>query len=69
MHTTEYITGKARSFFEPETTALANKRIATGRGLLKELSKNRHINPEEKQKRYQAAEESIAWWTKLLEEE
>ena len=71
MKSTEYITGKPKSYFEPETTALATKRIKACRELMSELANKRKLgilDPEDIT-RYMTAEESVKWWTKILEEE
>ena len=73
MHTTKYITDQERSFFEPELTILATKRIKTAIALKKKLSrlkndpKNKHLI-DEYIKQYQAADASHVWWEELLNE-
>ena len=71
MKSTDYITGKPREFFEPEVTLLATKRIEACRELMAKLARKRKLgllDPEDMD-RYMAAEESVKWWTKILEEE
>jgi len=71
-HSTEYITGKPKSHFEPCITTLANERIRTGREVMAMLSKEKNNHPHddivELVDRYQAAEESVRWWQRILDE-
>jgi len=73
MKSTEYLTGKPKSFFEPCITQVAEARIASGRELMSELSRQRDLPPHDDIAalihRYQAAEYMVEWWTKILEEE
>ena len=71
MKSTEYITGKPRSYFEPEITALATKRIKACRELMAELAKKKYtqeLKPDDIA-RYMTAKESVKWWTEILEED
>ena len=72
MKTTEYLFDEPREFFEPETTALATKRIKAARKLMKRISSKKD-NPklstaelDALATRYEAAEDAVAWWTELL---
>ena len=73
MKSTSYITGKPREFFEPEITILAEKRIKACKELMAELAHQKTTPPHEDIaamiNRYSVAEESVKWWTKILEEE
>jgi len=71
MTSTKYLTGKPKSYFEPEQSALARKRIKACGALLYEIAERRRNNELEPDDitRYIRAEESIKWWTELLEEE
>ena len=72
-NSTWYITNKPRSYFEPELTILAEKRIETGKELLKELASLRdNATPDELKgyiARYEETRKSVQWWSDLLEEE
>jgi len=71
MKSTKYLTGKPKSYFEPEQSALARKRIKACRELMKEIAqrrKNNELEPDDIS-RYISAQESVEWWTELLEEE
>ena len=70
MKTTEYITGKPRSYFEPEITTLATKRIKACRQLMAAIARKRrdgNLEPEDVN-RYMEAEKSVIWWTEILKE-
>ena len=71
-HSTEYLTGLPKSHFEPNLTIVANMRIQAGRDLMRELSKQRELPPHDDIvaliTRYQAAEEMVAWWQRILDE-
>ncbi len=72
-NSTLYITGKPRSYFEPELTILATKRIETGKALLKELATLRDTATKKELAehivRYTATQKSIQHWVEILEEE
>jgi len=72
-HSTEYLFDKPRSAYEPEVTVLATARIADGKALMKRLAraKDRASLGEIPKliERYQAAEEAVKHWTKILNEE
>ena len=70
MRSTENLTGKPKSYFEPEQSALAVKRIRACKELMKEIAtrrRNHELEPDDIS-RYLAAQESVEWWTELLEE-
>ena len=77
MKSTLRITGKPKEFFEPETTALATKRIKASRDLMKVLAEERRqgfpgqssAQQRDTIARYQEADKAARWWQSLLEEE
>jgi len=77
MKSTLRITGKPREFFEPETTALATKRINASKELMKELAEERRqgfpgqssAQVEDTMNRYQEAQAAMKWWQEILDEE
>ena len=72
-HSTEYLFDKPRSYFEPEVTALAQKKINAAIELKAELA---HIDvqnmsfemKEELHTRYRLVDESKQWWEEILYE-
>jgi len=71
IKSTKYLTGQPKSFFEPEQSILAKKRIEALKMLMTEISArrvNNMLEPDDAH-RYIKAETAIEWWTALLEEE
>jgi len=73
-HTTEYLFGRPRSAYEPHVTILAKRRITDAKILMKRLSKEKNMTLKQSEidkliERYQAAEEAVKHWTKILNEE
>ncbi len=74
MKSTLRITGKPKEFFEPETTALATKRINASKDLMKELAEERRQGfpgqssdeIEDTMNRYQEAQAAAKWWEAIL---
>ena len=73
-HSTEYLFDRPRSAYEPHVTILASRRIADGKILMKKLSKEKNFLLKQSEidvliERYDAADEAVKHWQKILDEE
>ena len=71
-NSTEYLFGVPRSYFEPEITILAEKKIATATALKKQIAHEKNSASKDEltalAKRYMEADEAQRHWQKISEE-
>jgi len=72
-NSTEYLFGVPRSFFEPEITILAKKKIETAKILKKQIAHDKHTATKEEMpllaERYVRADTALVHWIAISEEE
>ena len=70
-YTSEYLTDKPASAYEPHLSIVARRKVIDGKALMKKLAKERAHGfdsveiADEKIKRYQAAEKAVEFWRNI----